>query len=94
MTKPIEIVSDEQLQVESLLRSNEQLREEYNKLSAQHTKLMKLLQYTGMSCGTRESQAFLSIAVPYDTWRTKGVEAAIFDLLNTTMSNGSAAKNT
>jgi hypothetical protein len=36
MTKPIEVVHDDTLQVESLLRSNERLREEYNELARKH----------------------------------------------------------
>lgn len=87
MKPKLEIVHDDTLKVEELLRSNERLREEYNVLAAKHTKLIGLLQYTGKTYGGAKDTAHLTLSVPLQTFRDRGVEAAIFELLNAEISH-------
>ena len=77
----LEIVHDDTLKVEELLRSNERLRAEYNELAAKHKQLISYMCYGGQIIGGKCDVAILALHVPHNTFHRKGAESAVFELL-------------
>lgn len=79
MKAPIEVVHDDTLKVESLLRSNERLREEYDVLARRMNALIDRLQLVGGSIRGESEKAHLMLSVSMAVYLTQGKQAAVFD---------------